>query len=439
MWKNILGAIDVSDARQVSQFLSNEPGLTFEHNPRNETLLHYAARHASAATLLEFVRRGARADISDDFGWTPMHEACKHGNEQAVALFIQSGINLNFKSRIGETPLHIAAKHNYPGIVARLMAAGADKNACCNDGNTPVHLAVKKGQISALQTLLNAGAKTDIFNSEGYAPLHLAARHGRFLSAELLLSSRADPYQKDASGKTFMEIAEIFNNKTFVTLMAEKLHSDDKAAVERASFSRKDLALESRLAGTTVYVFPDFSLPGHRSFINTISIFLFGNDAIGRYRHITGLVDAALWFGVFPLLLFILWHALAAGMIPSLVRLNFSFGAHFPAAALQTAVNWLILFAISCLLVESEPSYGSTLHFFTRLRHSILFRSMHFALLEWFFCPKIPLYPLFWSDFAVFWVWFVGLYSISFYLWWEHNHGLSTNQSDSSSEETGMG
>ncbi len=435
MWENILGAIDVSDARQVSQFLANEPGLTFEHNPRNETLLHYAARHASAATLLEFVRRGARADISDDFGWTPMHEACKHGNEQAVALFIQSGINLNFKSRLGETPLHIAARHNYPGIVARLMAAGADKNAKCNDGNTPVHLAVKKGQISALQTLLNAGARTDTFNAEGYAPLHLAARHGRFLSAELLLANKADPYQKDASGKSFMEIAEIFDNKTFITLMTEKLHSDDKAAVGRASFSRKDLALESRLAGTTVYVFPDLNLPEHRGFINAVRTFILGNATTGRHRYLTGLVNAALWFGAFPLLLFILWHALAAGMIPSLVRLNFNFGVHFPAAAFQTAVNWLILFSISCLLVEAEPSHESGLYFFSSLRHSILFRSMHFALLEFFFCPKLPLYPAFWNDFAVFWVWFIGLYSISFYLWWEHNHGLTHDQTDSSSEE----
>lgn len=128
MWERILSAIEVSDNQLVGFYLNTEAALVYEQNARNETLLHYAARYSDAGTITEFLMRGARPDVADDFGWTPLHEACRSGNEDAVTLFINTGINLNFVNQRRESPLHIAARHNFPRLAARLAEAGAEKN-----------------------------------------------------------------------------------------------------------------------------------------------------------------------------------------------------------------------------------------------------------------------------------------------------------------------
>lgn len=431
MWEIIRKAIDVSDSHLVNQILTCKPGMVFEKNAHNETLLHYAARHSDLDTMAELVNRGARADVSDDFGWTPMHEACRHGNEKAVALFIKTGINLNFKSSQGETPLHIAAKHNFPGIAARLMAAGADRNATCSDGNTPLHLAVKDGHANVVQTLLAAGAIADSFNSEGYAPLHVAARYGRSICADLLLSC-VEHTLHDKSGKTFLEIARIFGNDTFVTLMNAKLFNGPAEKSLGAAIRTQTQPRLLQLPDSGISEMPDFFNLGKSGIINAMREYLFGKPVASHHTYIFGILDALLWFAVFPFLLFVVWHGISSNLIPPIIQLNNIFGGLLASAIIQTGANWLIVFIISCLLVESEDPGASTLHFLKNLRNAVLFRVVHYALIAVYFCRNMSFYTTFWSDFTVFWFWFIALYSASFYFWWvghqktDHSHSGPT-------------
>ncbi|MDD3148514.1 MAG: ankyrin repeat domain-containing protein, partial [Candidatus Riflebacteria bacterium] len=377
---------------------------------------------------------GARADVSDDFGWTPMHEACRHGNEKAVAMFIKSGINLNFKSSQGETPLHIAAKQNFPGIIARLTAAGADKNAVCSNGNTPLHLAVKNGQTAVVQTLLAAGAKADTFNSEGYAPLHVAARYGRSICADLLLSC-VDRTLHDKSGKTFLEIARIFGNDTFVTLMNAKLFSGPASKSLEAAIREPTKQQVHILPEMGTYELPDFFGNDRGNLLKALRGFIFGKPSASHHEYLFGILDAMLWFAVFPLLMFIVWHGFSSGMIPAIIQLKNSAGIVVTGTMLQTGLNWLIIFVISCLLIESEEPGSSSLHFIRNMRNAVLFRVVHYAIIAVYFCRNMLVYTSFWNDFAMAWFWFMVLYTISYYFWWLDHHKANRNQSESVTPE----
>ena len=161
MWERILSAIEVSDNELVNFYLNTEAALVYEQNARSETLLHYAARYSDAGTINEFLIRGARPDVADDFGWTPLHEACRSGNEDAVSLFIKTGINLNFVNQRHESPLHVAARHNFPRITARLVEAGAERIAERRRQHTAAARPVN-GHVGIVDVLLTAGADQNL-------------------------------------------------------------------------------------------------------------------------------------------------------------------------------------------------------------------------------------------------------------------------------------
>ncbi|MFZ5950009.1 MAG: ankyrin repeat domain-containing protein [Candidatus Rifleibacteriota bacterium] len=418
MWEGILSAIDCCDQKLLSYYLKREPALVFEHNYQNETLLHFAARKPDASLTAELLKFGAKADIQDEFGWTPLHEAAAGNNEAVARLLIESHINLNILSRKSESSLMVAAKRNATGIMARLLTAGAKKQLTNRKGDTALHIAVNKGNLEATKVLLLAGAKTSVRNLEGYAPLHLAAIRGNLRCAELLLEFGADPDQPDHKGRSFLDIAGIFGKTIFIQLLKNQ-ENHGKNEKTKVITLDKTTTLQEFYSDST-------DQPGKKlrsTAENLINGLFWGHLTPVERINAGKILEVSLWFIVFPMLVYCLYQSFNLGYLPAIV----SFSRSSDSLTLQHILNTGLIFLLSYSLITTEKGTFSLLHFFKDLRESIHFRVLHLSVIEILFSHHIPMNTDFVGNFITFWFWFVMLYSLSYMFWWTNIHMSSGN------------
>ena len=104
-----------------------------------------------------FLDQGADVNAIDLSGRTPLHRVVSRSSSQATAiveLLLVRGAKLDERDMCGRTPLHYAAHghlnldgirgydQHAPAIITFLVASGADVNAIDNDGQTPLDLAI---------------------------------------------------------------------------------------------------------------------------------------------------------------------------------------------------------------------------------------------------------------------------------------------------------
>ena len=111
-------------------------------------------------------------------GATPLHAAAMHGLSRWVSFYLAKGANANAKNEWGATPLHEAASRGKSfAIVKSLIAAGADVNAKTKSGDTPLHEAASRtwpGVKDVVQLLTANGASKTERNASGKTPLDIA-------------------------------------------------------------------------------------------------------------------------------------------------------------------------------------------------------------------------------------------------------------------------
>jgi ankyrin repeat protein len=152
------------------------------------TALSYIENPAASLVLLE---NGARSDMCDDQGVTPLHTALatwsrwRRGEslgmilfgatKLAEQLFLQSD-NIDMKDHFGRTPLHYACEVPWEPAsqyVQALVSSGAHVNAVDKNGWTPLMVAVALGNYTTAITLVGLGAKVDCADSMGRTVMDL--------------------------------------------------------------------------------------------------------------------------------------------------------------------------------------------------------------------------------------------------------------------------
>ncbi|KAL6887264.1 hypothetical protein HDV57DRAFT_525688 [Trichoderma longibrachiatum] len=139
-------------------------------------------------TLLEYLTKDLSADVNlrDNNSRTPLHLAMDIRSWEAFNVLIQAGAKLNVKDRDGLTPLHKArtALHLAIGskrITEKLLKHGADTciNAKDMEGRTPLYLASIGGTAEVVALLIDKDADVAIAAEDGRTPLHMALSRGK--------------------------------------------------------------------------------------------------------------------------------------------------------------------------------------------------------------------------------------------------------------------
>ena len=166
-----------------------------------------AALHGHAAILRRLLASGARVDVLNVQGRTPLHLAADQGHAEAVALLASAGAPLEARDLFGQTPLHLASWQDHGEATRRLLAARANPNAADTTGCTPLHLTASEPLPAQVRLLLDAGANADARDHHGCTPLMHAAAEGRSECVDLLLAARARPDLRDLEQRSAADYA----------------------------------------------------------------------------------------------------------------------------------------------------------------------------------------------------------------------------------------
>jgi ankyrin repeat protein len=175
--------------------------------------LQWAAHWNDLETVKLLLAAGAKPNVANRYGVTPLHEAATIGSSAIVAALLRAGAQADAAYGDGETALMLAARAGSVESVTLLIEAGADANAAEKfRGQTALMLAAAENHAAVVKALLAAGARANTRSAEysfqpltggaggiihdrpqgGVTALMLAARQGARAAADALLAGGAD-------------------------------------------------------------------------------------------------------------------------------------------------------------------------------------------------------------------------------------------------------
>lgn len=87
----------------------------------------------------ELLAHGAKVNVKNDKGNSPLHQATWCGQEKIADLLLSHGAVIEDKNKNGETPLCLATQRNNREVCKLLIKQGANVNAVDNNGETILH------------------------------------------------------------------------------------------------------------------------------------------------------------------------------------------------------------------------------------------------------------------------------------------------------------
>ena len=204
--------------------------LQFKTKDEQKTALHISARRGMLEVTNLLLERGARRDIRDSDGGTPLHDALEISDKDQMPIVLQivelllsevygkSDSYVNLPNNEGVTALHLAAGNGLVAVVDFLVTRGAVRNARTKEGYTPLHFAVGIGEEDDVVTELvrklcdgdGENGENVLINcpgAEGETALHLAAGNGLIATTKQLLITGAEITTKDNEGLTALHHA----------------------------------------------------------------------------------------------------------------------------------------------------------------------------------------------------------------------------------------
>jgi len=172
------------------------------------------------ATFL--AERHAPVDETDRGHWTALMYAAWADQPPLIEMLLHQGAKIDVTDDKGQTPLAIASQNGKLKAAQALVVAGADVNAPVGEGGyTPLMLASVAGSSELADALIAHGANVNAVNPGGVTALMIAAAGNHSHVAELLLKSGADLDARSQDGRTAMSIAEANNNEAVLRLLQQ--------------------------------------------------------------------------------------------------------------------------------------------------------------------------------------------------------------------------
>ena len=160
-------------------------------------------RRAPQAFIEKLIAHGADVNIPDSAGITPLAEAIaleSDGGGGIFGILIRAGAKIDVRDANGFSPMHIAAIYRKKQVMLRLIGMKADIDARDVSGRTPLHRAVMIGCPQIVECLLEYGADTAAKDALGLTPGDMAAIFGfddvaRLLPAPTASSAELQKYK----------------------------------------------------------------------------------------------------------------------------------------------------------------------------------------------------------------------------------------------------
>jgi ankyrin repeat protein len=228
--------------------------------PDGSTALLWATYRVDHELVGALLKAGARANVTNLFGATPLAEAAKLGDPDLVRLLLDAGADPNSPNQDGQTALMLAssvgassvvrlliergasvnavesfrgqtalmwaAAENHPDVVEALVAHGANVHLRAKHedwtrqmtsepraqfrhtgGLTALLYAARSGCYRCAVAIVDAGADVDQPNPDGITPLINAINNRSYDVAMFLLDRGANPHAWDMSGRTPLLVA----------------------------------------------------------------------------------------------------------------------------------------------------------------------------------------------------------------------------------------
>jgi ankyrin repeat protein len=94
--------------------------LDTRRNPNGRRALNWAAWYNQAAAIRFLVARGAKVNIGNRTGFTPLHHAAEHGSLDAARALVALGADPTILNNDGQKPADVSRERSHPDITALL-------------------------------------------------------------------------------------------------------------------------------------------------------------------------------------------------------------------------------------------------------------------------------------------------------------------------------
>jgi ankyrin repeat protein len=155
---NFLKAVKDRDGAKANELLG-KGGPNLVDTPdfsTNERAIHLVAKDGDLPWLGFLLKNGARVDVKDNQGNTPLMDAARSGFLDGARLLIAKGAQVNASNSMGETPLIIAVQRRDVPMSRLLLTEGADPAKRDNaSGMSAREYAVRDGRSDAILKLMD--------------------------------------------------------------------------------------------------------------------------------------------------------------------------------------------------------------------------------------------------------------------------------------------
>lgn len=155
---NFLKAVRDRDGAEAQKLLGKGSPTIIDTQDGNtgERAVHIVVKERDMSWLGFLIQKGARIDLKDNQGNTPLMVAARIGNVDAARLLIARGANLNASNSLGETPLIMAVQRRDSAMTRLLLTQGADPaRRDTTSGMSARDYAVRDGRSDAILRLMD--------------------------------------------------------------------------------------------------------------------------------------------------------------------------------------------------------------------------------------------------------------------------------------------
>lgn len=211
--------------------------------------LHWAVQFGHIAIAQLFLDQNPPIDAQDSQGNTALHIAVRgrQGDEDMVRLLVQAGARMDIRNTKGFTPLRWCLKYGLRDKATPLIEHQAEVDVEDSNGHTPLRLAMWYGQLEMIKLMVLNGCNVNKQGSEdGWSVLHHAAQFGYEPLTKFLLDNKAEVELRDKDGLTPLRWAIMHSN-----LSTAKLLLDSGADVNTTSNDKSTPLIQATIQATT--------------------------------------------------------------------------------------------------------------------------------------------------------------------------------------------